>query len=75
MNYYNRPLKYIMSYWTCLKIGTGNACAWQRSAKLSPSCLLRDEISDSVENEGALEPTGSAHNNNNDLVPTYPLLM
>lgn len=39
--------------------GTGNACAWQSSAKLSPDSWTKAEIFDELENVGALEPTGS----------------
>lgn len=39
--------------------GTGNACAWHKSAKFSEIPLTKDQTLVSLENVGALAPTGS----------------
>lgn len=44
---------------TNLMSGTGNACAWHRSAKLWFACFSNVMLFDSVENVGAFDPTGS----------------
>lgn len=39
--------------------GTGNAWAWHNKPKLWPAYFWNVELFNSVENVGALEPTGS----------------
>lgn len=39
--------------------GTGNACAWHRSAKSSPRSFTNDHVLVSLANVGAFAPTGS----------------
>lgn len=39
--------------------GTGNACAWHKRPKLCSEALINAELTESDENAGALDPTGS----------------
>lgn len=43
-----------------LMVGTGKLCAWHRSPKLWPVARSMERLLSSVENLGALAPTGSA---------------
>lgn len=42
-----------------LEIGTGYACAWHKSANVLFSIHFMENVEASVENAGALKPTGS----------------
>lgn len=42
-----------------LEIGTGYACAWHKSARVVFSFHFMENVEASVENAGALKPTGS----------------
>lgn len=50
-----------------LDIGTGYACAWHNNAKVEPWSHLIENVDASVENAGALNPTGSRHERNLNL--------